>query len=158
MGVMGAAWSFATPFNSGRQAAAFIREAGLEKDILISAPPAMAVPVVAWLGGEIGSVEKECTQAFHRWDKAEIGLSAQQIGKAYTRFGQKYGAFTVISTLEMSLVAEHTKMRLIRHIPAGFDGYNYYIYSVAYDRPKSGKQLPRCHPARRPIEDWRTAG
>jgi hypothetical protein len=155
MGLWGAGWSLARPFNSGQQAAAFIREAGLDRDILISAPPAMAVPVAAWLGQEIGSVEKACTQAFHRWDKAEIGLNAPRLGQAYTRFGLEYGAFTLISSLEMSMVAEHAKMRLIRHIPAGFDGYDYYIYSVAYDRPKSGKQLPRCTPERLRIEDWR---
>lgn len=156
MGLFGAGWSIAKPFNTGKQTAEFIREQGLDNDLLVSAPQAMSVPVVAWLGIEIGSVEKECTQAFHRWDTAEFGLNAPRIAKGYNRFAQKYGQFTLISTLEMSLVAEHVKMRQIGHIPAGFDGYAYYIYTVAYDRPKSGMRLPRCMPASARIEDWRT--
>lgn len=157
MGLWGAIWSFVHPFNGGKQAAEFIRAKGLDKGILISTPPAMTIPVSAWLGVETGSIEKECTESFYRWNHAEIGKSAYRIADAYTRFGAKYGQFTVVTIFEMSLVAPHTKMRLVRHIPAGFDGYDYYIYSVAYDRPKTGLRLPRCAPTRRRIEDWVSA-
>lgn len=111
----------------------------------------------AALGREIGSVEKECTQTFDQRDKTRFGLDAQRIAEGYRRFGQKYGRFTLISTLEMSLVAEKVRMRLIVIIPAGLDGYGFYLNSVAYDRPKTGLHLPRCTPAQLRIGDRQKA-
>ena len=156
MGLWGALVAFTTPFDTSHRLADAIRKRGLENSLLVSWPMATAVPLTVELGQEIVALEKQCTQSFQRWNVKDIGLDAKKVGAAMDLFAQKHGRYTLISSYDLSAARPFVKLRLIEEIPAGFNGFEFYLYDVAYDRPNSGIRLPRCAPARLGIEFMRS--
>lgn len=155
MGLWGAVTSLNRPFNNAETVASIIRDKGLQDELLVSWPTPTGSPLAVQLGQELGSLEKQCTQSFHRWDKAEVGLSAQKLGAAVNAFGAKHGRFYIIAAIDMALVEQYAPIKRIASVPAGFDDYAAHIYVVSADGWPPTAKLPRCAPERLRIEDLR---
>jgi hypothetical protein len=151
LGLWGAVIAFIMPFDTSYRIAETIRQRGLENTLLVSWPMATAVPTTVELGREIVSMEKGCNQSFQRWNVKDLGLNAKVVGPAMNAFAQANGRFTLISSYDLAAVRPFVKLRLIKEIEAGFNGFEFYLYDVGYDRPRQNPVLPRCAPDRRDI-------
>jgi hypothetical protein len=153
-GLFGAAISFIMPFDVSDKAAAIIKEQRLEKEIWVAWPDFTGSGLVSRLQTEVGSVKKDCTQAFNRWDIDHRFNSAKPMAEAFNHFADQYGSFYVSSAMDLDVVGKYIPMRRVAFIPAGYNHYELHLYHVAYNRPPTGMTPPSCGPKRLPVSAW----
>jgi hypothetical protein len=153
-GIFGAYISFVMPFDVSDRAAAFIKARGLEKEVWVGWPDFTSTGLSSRLQSEMGSMKKDCSQAFNRWNSDHRFAGAESMAAAFDQFADKYGNFYISSTMKLDDVGSHIKMRQIAYFPAGYSHYYAHLYHVAYDRPSTGQFLKPCVPTRLPISEW----
>lgn len=154
LGIFGAGISFAMPFDVSDKAAAFIKARGLERENWVAWPDFTGTGLASRLQLELGSIKKDCTQAFNRWNADHRFDGAESMAAAFEGFADKHGSFYVSTPFRLNDVGAHIPMREIAFFPAGYNHYEIWLYQVAYDRKKSANIMRRCKPLRLPISAW----
>ncbi|MGF7172235.1 hypothetical protein FHS91_003940 [Sphingobium xanthum] len=152
-GLTATAINFMRPFDTARQTAHFIERHGLQDAHWVSFPDSRAQGVSALLGIEFERLERNCTQSFIRWNYRSTVKRRIDLERELNRIAARAGGFHLLSDLELPIKRMQNPQgyRLLTHIPAGYDGQDFYLYHIRPDLPERGPRPPKCEPARLPL-------
>jgi hypothetical protein len=148
-GLITAGVSFARPFDTAGEAAAYIRDGHLEDKHWLVFPDSRAQGVSALTGVEFTRLEKDCAQSFIRWDHRATINSQKQLDAELRRATEKFGRSYLLTDFAMQAGHDPRLYRLLRHVPAGYDGQAYYLWMVAPYLPERSARPPQCAPTPR---------
>lgn len=149
LGLAAAALMFVTPFDTSVEAAAYIRAHGLTRKHWAVYPNFESQGVSALTGMEFERVDLNCMQSFVRWNHADTIKRWPQLEQNLDRIAARGGFYLMtghrIRTDQLRRPADY---RLLAHIPAGYDGKDYFLYRVRPELPEQTAQVPQCPPKR----------
>jgi len=149
-GLITAAVNLTQPFDTVYQAAAAIRKAGLIDAKWAAFPASRGQGVSAITGIEFARLPSGCTQSFMRWNLPDTIEQPADLDRALRAVAAHRGRFYLLSDLDLGKLHSDL-LRQFAHIRPGYDGQSYNLYVVAPGLPERPGRLPRCLPARRPL-------
>jgi hypothetical protein len=150
-GILTAGINVVRPFDTAKQAAAYIQSQGLEGKHWLSFPDSRAQGVSALLGMEFERLERDCTQSFLRWNYRSTIRSQENMDKVVGDIVQSYGRVYLLTDFDLGPDGRADLYKLLKHIPAGYDGQDFYLWVVAPELPETAARPKQCAPARLPL-------
>jgi hypothetical protein len=150
-GLATAAINLVEPFDTAGVAAHEIERRGLADKHWMVFPDSRAQGVSALTGIDFERTERNCMESFIRWNYRS-SLRTQTKMNDYLRDNiRARGRFYLLSDVDLSLVLAPDLLEPIAHIPAGYDGADFYLFVVGPNAPERQISLPRCVPNQRPF-------
>lgn len=150
-GVLTAGISMVRPFDTASQAADYIRKQGLQDKHWLSFPDSRAQGVSAITGMEFTRLERNCTQSFVRWNYRSTIKSQADFDKVLHHITARYGHVYLLSDFRITPEGNPRFYKLLKYIPAGYNGQPFYLWSIGSDLPESAMRPPQCAPIRKPL-------
>ena len=152
-GLVVATVNLVLPFDTADRAAAVIRRNGLEHRLWLTFPDSRSQGVAALTGMEFTRLERECTQSFIRWDYRTAIETPEALERYLRDFGRRWGRAYLLSPFPLTGLEGglHGELRLIAHVPAGFDGQDFSLFEVSPELPLGRRMPPRWPGPRRPF-------
>lgn len=150
-GLLTAGVSMVRPFDTAGQAADYIRTHGLQDKHWLSFPDSRAQGVSAITGMEFTRLERDCTQSFVRWNYRSTIRSQADFDKVLHQITARYGRVYLLSDFRIAPEGNPSFYKLLKYIPAGYDGQPFYLWSIGPDLPESAQRPPQCAPIRIPL-------
>jgi hypothetical protein len=150
-GLSVAAWSLVVPFDTADAAAREIHRRGLTNRHWMAFPDSRAQGVSALTGIRFRRAEADCMQSFVRWNYQSKLHTPAQLSKYLTSEVAKHGRFYLLSDISLSAVLSPRLLRQLVHIPAGYDGQDYYLFVVGPNLPDMNTRMPNCVAEQRPL-------
>ncbi len=151
-GLITAAVNLVRPFDTAKEAAAYIRDEGLQDKHWLSFPDSRGQGVSALLGMEFERLERDCTQSFIRWNYRSTIEKQEDLDTVLSQITSRYGRVYMLSDVLIQPDKNAAMYRLLKHIPAGYDGQDYYLWMIAPQLKEKPTRPPRCAPARLPMQ------
>lgn len=153
-GLLGAALVLVQPFDSGRAMSREIARRHLEGDDIVGWQSATVQGIAVPLGREFTSLSRGCTEGFHLWDRHRGPEGRDGLHRALADYAARNGHFYLVTDLGIETGKVAVPMRQLAFVAHGYDGYDYHLYELAWDRPRR-VPLPRpCAPTRIPAARW----
>jgi len=152
LGLVAAAFMSVTPFDTSVEAAAYIRAHGLTDKHWAVYPNFENQGVSALTGMEFERVDLNCMQSFVRWNHADKIKTWPQLEQDLGRIAARGGFYLMtVHRIRTDHLRDPAAFRLMTHIPAGYDGKDYFLYRVRPDLPVQTAHVPQCPPKRLPL-------
>lgn len=152
LGLVAAALMSVTPFDRSAEAAAYIRAHGLADKHWAVYPNFESQGVSALTGMEFERVDLNCMQSFVRWNHADKIKTWPQLEQKLDRIGARGGFYLMtVHQIRTNGFRDPGAYRLLAHIPAGYDGKDYFLYRIRPDVPVQTAHVPECPPKRLPL-------
>jgi hypothetical protein len=148
-GLLTAGVNLIRPFDTGAEAAAYIRDQHLDDKHWLVFPDSRAQGVSALTGMEFTRLEQNCTQGFIRWNHRGTINSQKQLDAELRRATEKFGRSYLLTDFAMHPGHDPRLYRLLKHIPAGYDGQPYYLWMLAPYLAEKRVRPPQCAPTPR---------
>lgn len=154
LGVTAAAVNLVVPFDTSAEAAAYIRAHNLTAKHWAVYPDFENQGVSALTGMEFERVELNCMQSFIRWNHASRIKTYPALERSLEGISARGGGYYLLTQTNLgNRPLRHPEFyQLLTHIPAGYDGKEYYLYRVRPDLPEQSAPVPACPPARRHLK------
>jgi hypothetical protein len=152
-GIFTAGIALARPFDTAQEAAHQIAKMGLIDRNWVAFPDSRGQGVSALTGIRFERTERTCSQDFIRWNfRTEIS-GAGELYAYLDRKADRDGRFYLLS--DLPIVPRGNLLKLLVHVPAGYDGQDFYLFVVRPDLPESKVRFPRCNGPARPFPGLR---
>lgn len=141
------------PFDTAAQAASFITTRHLDSRHWVAFPDSRAQGVSALTGTEFERLERDCTESFIRWNYRSRVNSPRDLERELARIADRSGSFFLLTDFDLASAGVHdpAAYRLLKYVPAGFDGQSYYLFQFKPDLATKSERLPQCPPPRLPL-------
>ncbi|MDR3387950.1 MAG: hypothetical protein P4L92_12945 [Rudaea sp.] len=151
-GLFTATINFVEPFDTASDAVAAIEQLGLHDKAWVAFPHSAGQDVAALDGMVFERLNQHCTEDFIRWNQPDEHAVKSDIAmkKRLTRKVAADGHFYLMT--RFNFADDPRLMHRIAAVPAGYDGENYYMYSVGDGAPEARPHNQPCngpHPALR---------
>lgn len=152
-GLLASSVVLARPFHAAPSAARYIQKHGLEAKHWVSFPDSRAEAVSGLLGIPFERLEVDCKQSFVRWNVRSRIAEFKQLEAELQRIAARSGSYYLLSDLRLHdrPLGRPQDYLLLAHIPAGYDGQDFYLYRVRADLPEKPEQLKSCVPGLLPL-------
>lgn len=152
-GIAAAAVNLARPFDTAGTTARYIESHGLANRHWVTFPDSRAQGVSALLGIEFERGERGCMQSFIRWNFRSRIKTLANFEDEMGVIAQRRGGFHLLTDfrIDAKRLRNPADYRLLTHIPAGYDGQDFYLYQVRPDLPERTEHMPHCAPPRLPL-------
>lgn len=150
-GLFVAAWSFVMPFDTADEAGRAIVSRGLADKHWMVFPDSRAQGVSALTGIAFERTDARCMENFIRWNFRSALRDPKRLTAYLRHEAATRGRFYLLSDLPLSMTVPRDVLRPIAHIPAGYDGFDYYLFIVGPDRPEMRERTRLCVPHQRPL-------
>lgn len=146
-GLASAGISAVMPFDTAASAAKIIRERGLVDKQWFAFRDSRGQGVAAINGMTFQPVGRDCAEDFIRWNFYGDLTAAEVRGQLHD-FAQVHGRYYILADVPLEHIAPFAHR--FAGIPAGYDGFAFYLYEVGAGRPDAPRTTKRCNgPTRR---------
>lgn len=154
LGLVAAAANLVVPFDTSTQAAAYIRVHNLMGKHWAVYPDFQNQGVSALTGMEFERIELNCMQSFIRWNHRSKIKSFAALEQSLDRVSSRAGGYYLLTSTNLGAhrLSHPEFYRLLTHVPAGYDGIDYYLYRIRPDLPEQSAPVPACPPVRRQLK------
>ena len=137
------------PFDTGAQAALWLRRSHLTDKHWVSIPDNRAQGVALLNGMRFTRLGKICQQDFIRWDNKLFPKSDSMTIRQLRKLSKDYGKYYILSDIRIIMPPKEIKQ--IFRAPKGFNGQEYYFYEFGGRLPTSKLRPPECQAGRIPV-------
>ncbi|WP_156028616.1 hypothetical protein [Sphingobium chlorophenolicum] len=139
------------PFDTGAQAAAWLRQSGLMHKHWVSVPDSRAQGIAMLNGMRFTRLGKVCQQDFTRWNNDLHPRSDTMNIEQLKNLAKYYGRFYILSDRRIIIPGE---IRQLFYVPKGFNGQDYYFYEFGHHLAESGLRPSECRPGTLRLPPW----
>jgi hypothetical protein len=150
-GLFVAAWNFVVPFDTADAAGRAIVSRGLAEKHWMVFPDSRAQGVSALTGIAFERTEARCMQNFIHWNFHSALRDPKRLTAYLRHEASTRGRFYLLSDLPLSPTVPRDLLLPITYVPAGYDGFDYYLFVVGPNRPEIRESTRFCVPNQRPL-------
>ena len=152
-GLWGTALNITRPFDSGHQAAAFIKRQGLQDKHWVAWPDINGPVPAAILERDIHNLGSRCAQSFIRWNYRSPIKTRTRFEQELRQVSNQYGRFYLISDQNVARVVSKGFVKRIAAFEPGYNGQIFQLFVVNPDAPESALRPHACVPGLRPLSE-----
>lgn len=147
-GMVSVAISATMPFDTAGLAAAEIRARGLTHKQWFAFRDSRGQGVAAINRMVFQPVGRDCVEDFIRWNYYG-NLSPAEVRDQFREYAEANGRYYILSDVPLEGFVPFAHR--FAGYPAGYDGFAFYLYVVAADRPDAAPTAKRCNGTTRPL-------
>lgn len=148
-GLAVAAINLTRPFDTAHLAAEYIRRHDLQSKHWLVWPESRAQGISAMLGIEVERMERDCSVSFVRWNYTDSFTDWPDVEAELRRLVRLRGRSYLVSDNPIALPRDLAVP--VAAIPAGYDGYAYYITLIGPNAADMHVAVPPCVPGSRAL-------